>query len=123
METPKKQRAVGKPFVAGDPRINRRGRPKSFEQLRQLAQSISDEMVTDKKGARIRLVEAILRSWAESTEPILQKAFMDYAFGKVPDKLETSPLEDRRTLILNYGHERKRVESGSDCSRDGRESI
>ena len=73
-------------------------------------------MVTDKKGAKIRLCEAILRSWANSKESILQKAFMEYAFGKVPDKLETSPLEDRKVLILHYGHERdfKRLENGSD---------
>ena len=38
--------------------------------------------------------------------------------GKVPDKLETSPLEGRKTLILYYGHERelKRLESGSDTT-------
>jgi hypothetical protein len=104
MET-KNQRAVGKPFVAGDSRINRRGRPKSFDELRKLGQAIAQEMVTTSRGARITLAEAILRSWAESKEPTLQKSFMEYAFGKVPDKLET-PLEERTTLILNYGHER-----------------
>ena len=38
--------------------------------------------------------------------------------GKVPDKLETSPLEGRKTLIPYYGHERelKRLESGSDTT-------
>jgi hypothetical protein len=102
-----------KPFVKGDSRINRKGRPKSFDELRKLGQAIAQETVTDKRGARITLAEAILRSWAESKEPILQKAFMEYAFGKVPDKLET-PLEERKTLILHYGHELKRLENGSD---------
>jgi hypothetical protein len=65
-----------------------------------------------------RLAEAILRSWAESKEPILQKAFMEYSFGKVPDRLETNPLGDRKMLILHYGHERelKRLENGSDTT-------
>jgi len=76
-----------------------------MDQLRKLGQAIAAEMVTDKTGARITVAEAILRSWAESKEPTLQKAFIEYAFGKVPDKLET-PLEERTTLILNYGHER-----------------
>ena len=58
----------------------------------------------------MRCVEAILRSWAKSDEPQLQRAFVGYAFGKVPDKLETDPLENKQTLILHYGHERERIE-------------
>ena len=46
----------------------------------------------------------------EFLEPILQKAFMEYSFGNVPDKLETNPLEERKTLILRYGHEFKRLQ-------------
>ena len=105
-----------KPFVKGDPRINRKGRPRSFDELRKLGQAIAQETVTTSRGTRITLAEAILWSWAESKEPILQKAFMEYSFGKVPDKLETNTLEERKTLILHYGHER--LENGSDCSRD-----
>ena len=51
-------------------------------------------------------VEALLRSWAKSSEPVLQRAFVEYAFGKVPDKLDTVGLENKTTLILHYGHER-----------------
>ena len=109
-ETEKRRGVTGKVFVKGDPRINRKGRPRSFDQLRKLAQQIADEAVTDSNDHKIRLAEAILRSWAESKEPILQKAFMEYAFGKVPDKLETNPLENKKTLILHYGHEFKRLE-------------
>jgi len=36
----------------------------------------------------------------------LQKAFVEYAFGKVPDKLETTGLENKPVLILHYAHER-----------------
>ena len=96
----------------------RKGRPKSFDELRKLGQAIAAETVTTSRGTRITLAEAILRSWAESKEPILQKAFMEYSFGKVPDKLETNPLEERKTLILYYGHERelKRLENGSNTT-------
>jgi len=45
---------------------------------------------------------------AKSEEPLLQKAFIEYAFGKVPDKLETNPIENKKALILHYGHEFKR---------------
>ena len=111
MENKTEKRGVtGKGFVKNDPRINRKGRPRSFDQLRKLAQEIADEEVTDRRGEKIRLAEAILRSWAQSKEPILQKSFMEYAYGKVPDKLETDPLENRQTLILHYGHEFDRLE-------------
>src|SRR5262249_54865920 len=96
-----------KPFVKGDPRINRKGRPRSFDELRKLAQGIAQEAVTTSRGARITLAEAILRSWAESKEPQLQKAFMEYAFGKVPDKPDATELENKTTLILHYAHEKR----------------
>jgi len=69
-------RADLRPFVAGDPRINRRGRPKGFDEFRRLAQAIAHEKTTDGDGNTITVVESILRSWAKSKEPQLQKAFV-----------------------------------------------
>jgi hypothetical protein len=97
-------------FIKNDPRINRRGRPRGFDAFRRKAQEIAHETVTDSEGNTVMCVEAVLRSWAKSSEPVLQKAFIEYCFGKVPDKLETTPLENKKTLILHYGHEFKRVE-------------
>ena len=107
-----------KPFVKGDPRINRKGGPKSFDELRKLGQAIAGETVTTSRGTRITLAEAILRSWAESKEPQLQRAFVEYAFGRVPDRLDTDLIGAKTTLILHYGHERelKRLENRSDTT-------
>jgi hypothetical protein len=92
---------TGKGFLPGDPRINRKGRPRSFDQLRALAQKIAHQELGESK---LTVAEAILRSWAKS--PQHQRDFIEYAFGKVPDKLETTGLENKTTLILHFDHER-----------------
>ena len=79
-----------KPFVKGDPRINRKGRPKSFDQLRSLAQEIAHEaakqgnqpVVID--GHVVTVTEAIMRQWAMSKDPRLQQKFIEVAYGQVP---------------------------------------
>ncbi len=105
------KKVPGRPFVNGnDPRRNLKGRPRTFDQARALAQSIAHERTTLFKGKLMTVAEKILREWAESKEPQLQKAFIEYCFGKVPDKLESTGLENKKTLILHYGHEFKRLE-------------
>ncbi len=103
---------TGKGFVKGDARINRRGRPRSFDQLRKLAQAIAHETTTDNQGNEITTAVAILRSWATSKQPSLQIAFIEYAFGKVPNKLERSPLENKPIFILRHAHHRPEREEG-----------
>ncbi len=49
----------------------------------------------------------ILQSWANSPDIQKQKAFIEYAFGKVPDKLETTGLENKPVVFLHYAHERQ----------------
>jgi hypothetical protein len=81
-------------FVKGDPRINRKGRPKSFDALRALAQEVAHEEAMSNgqpviiNGHKVTVAEAILRTWAQSKNPQLVKAFIEIAFGKVPDAVE-----------------------------------
>jgi hypothetical protein len=100
------QRQVGRAFVKGDSRINRAGRPKGFDQFRRLALQIAHETVTDSKGNKISVAEALLRSWVRSREPQLQKAFIEIAYGRVPEKIEGTGLENKTQLVLYYDHER-----------------
>ena len=81
-------------FSKGDPRINRKGRPKSFDALRELAQQIAHEeaksggqpMVIN--GHIVTVAEAIIRTWAQSKDPRLQMAFIEVAYGKAPVRNE-----------------------------------
>lgn len=90
-----------RPFQKGDTRINRKGRPKTFDAARELAQQIAHEIakVKDKDGKESPLIidghyvtvaESVLRSWAASGDPKLSTSFMEWAYGKVPSVTEVT---------------------------------
>jgi hypothetical protein len=95
-----------RPFKKGDPRINRSGRPKTFEELRRTADMIASELVPGPDGKMITRGELLLRSWMKSKHPHLQQCFVEYWVGKVPDRIEAEQLHPKTRLILHYGHER-----------------
>jgi len=68
-------------FLPGDKRINRRGRPKSFPQLRERVLAFLSEQ--DDEASNTRL-ETILRQLAIN-DP---KTLLEYGFGKVPAALD-----------------------------------
>ncbi len=95
-----------RPFKKGhDPRRNLTGRPKTFEHFRAICQRVLGESV-ELDGETILRAELLARNWAVSREPALQRAVAEYAFGKVPDKLQAEGLENKVTLVLHYAHER-----------------
>jgi hypothetical protein len=91
---------TGKGFVKGDKRINRKGRPKSFDELRKLAQQIAHEAII-KNDTKVTRVEIIMRSWAQSKDPRLVQAFIAYAYGKPPDEVNLSgEVKTKSTVII-----------------------
>jgi hypothetical protein len=99
------RKTVGRPFESADHRINRGGRPKHFDQFRKLAQRISHEKVLGPNGNTITRAEQLLRRWAQSRVPALQLAFAAYCWGKPPEKIEATGLENKPVLRLYFAHE------------------
>ena len=89
-------------FKKGDPRINRKGRPKNFDALRALAKMIANEKIESKDGKQVMSrVELILRQWAGSGNDKLARAFIEYAYGKVPDTLDVG-VESKIIVTLRH---------------------
>jgi hypothetical protein len=96
--------------------INRKGRPKSFDALRQLAQQIAHEEarkpgVNGQPGEPIvidghvaTVTEMILRQWATSKDPRLVQAFIAYAYGKPPDDVN---LKVDKPIVLKVVYDDK----------------
>jgi hypothetical protein len=87
-------------FKKGDKRINRAGRPKDFTGLRKLAQLIANEKVSSKDGTLVMSrIELIMRDWASSKDAKLNKSFVEFAYGKVPDNVDVTSGGQPITLV------------------------
>ena len=87
----------GRPFVKGDARINRKGRPRKIDDYRALVQSILNEAATDKAGNALTanghamtVIEAMTRQMIQSKNPRMAQIILEYAYGKVPAPVELS---------------------------------
>jgi hypothetical protein len=84
-----------KPFKKGrkgkdaeiDTRINRLGRPKNFDMVRQLAQEIAGEELDPKNPAVTRIV-AMLRLMTSSNNHADRELFLAYAVGRPKDVID-----------------------------------
>jgi len=87
------------PFTKGDPRINRNGRPRSFDALRKLAQLIAAETIDNAKSEDVTRIMDMLRKMASSKKPADRAMFLAYAFGKPKDEIEVKSDSTAKSTI------------------------
>jgi len=91
-----RRRGPGRPFVKGDPRINRNGRPKTSDALRALILRVLHEValegdapktvkIIDAQGEiverQVTVVESIVYEWARGDYQ-QKRALIEFAYGK-----------------------------------------
>jgi len=107
-----------KPFVKGDHRINRLGRPKSFDALRKLAQRIAAEELDSADGETITRIEALLRVLSSSRNAQDRKTFLEYAYGKPKEQVDITGAEGLKVIIEYANSEDQPAESAPSAAAD-----
>ena len=89
-----------KPFQKADPRINRTGRPKTYDLIHEIAARLCAEPADlEDNPEGISQLEAIMREWLTAKNYHKQLAVIQYAFGKIPEQIEIQKKEPNRVII------------------------
>jgi hypothetical protein len=99
---------TGKGFVKGDKRINRHGRPRSFDALRKLAQKIANETVEKPDGEDVTRIEDMLRNMVKSKVPADRATFLAYSYGKPHEEIDFHNVD----LSKMTDHQLERIKKG-----------
>jgi hypothetical protein len=93
-----------KPFKPGDPRINRNGRPRSFDTLRKLMQTKAGEIAVDgdgkpieRDGKPVTNAEMFVEAWMKDKKQ--RRSFAEFAWGKPVEEVEVKNTGDLKVVI------------------------
>jgi hypothetical protein len=120
-----------KPFKKGDPRINRNGRPKSFDALRKLMQTKAGEIaldaqgnpIVDANGRPVTNAEMFVEAWMKDRKQ--RKTFAEFAWGKPKEELEVRT-PDGLKVVIEYADNKGNTPPttpGTDTDKAGTEEA
>lgn len=92
-----------------DPRINVKGRPKSFDELRSLFQEIAHENIEMSDGKKVTRARAI--GLMMSMDKKLMREFLEYAFGKVPQAVDVKGKLDSEIVLRVVREDTKKIDA------------
>mgnify|MGYP003467381571 CR=1 FL=1 len=82
-------------FVKGDPRINRSGRPKKLDILREIFEKKGNEDIDNFMLPNTSCIEAIAHDWLNSSDYKKQRAALEIIFGKLERGEEENEPEEK----------------------------
>jgi hypothetical protein len=97
----------GQPFTKNDPRINRRGRPRTLGELRELIQSIGHETLSA-DGKTYTRIEALTRRMIAGNSPSNIKEILRYGWGEPHQSalnVDMSQLTDEQVQRIANGED------------------
>ena len=104
------------PFVKGDKRINRKGRPRIFDKLRELTLDMFSRPALDANGNQIviegkpvTMIEYVMWKMIRSKDPREVQYAVQVAYGKVPDHIQLTD-GDNQPLIIKVVYDEEREE-------------